>query len=50
MLALYLVAYIVTDWTIAELVRVTATRLLSHFVAPALFLVAAALHVTQSRA
>ncbi|HJQ38054.1 MAG TPA: hypothetical protein VKB93_13025 [Thermoanaerobaculia bacterium] len=50
MLALYLVAYIVTDWSIAELVRVTATRLLSHFVAPALFLVAAALHVTQSRA
>jgi hypothetical protein len=50
MLALYLVAYIVTDWMIVELVRVTATRLLSHFVAPALFLVAAALHVTQSRA
>jgi hypothetical protein len=50
MLVLYLIAYIVTDWTIAELVRVTATRLLSHFTAPALFLVAAALHVTQSRA
>lgn len=50
MLVLYLVAYIVTDWEIAELVRVTATRLLSHFVAPSLYLVAAALHVTQSRA
>src|SRR5436189_290949 len=49
MLTLYTLAYVVTDWTIAELVRVTATRLLSHFVAPALFLIAAALHVTQSK-
>jgi hypothetical protein len=49
MLTLYTLAYVVTDWIIAELVRVTATRLLAHFVAPALFLIAAALHVTQSK-
>jgi hypothetical protein len=48
MLAIYFLAYVVTDWTIAELVRVTASRLLSHFVVPALFLIAAALHVSQS--
>jgi len=44
MLTLYTLAYVVTDWAIAELVRVTATRLLAHFVAPALFLIAAATH------
>jgi hypothetical protein len=49
MLMLYTLAYVVTDWTIAELVRVTATRLLSHFVAPVLFLIASALHVTQPK-
>ena len=48
MLALYCVAYLVTDWEVAELVRVTASRLLTHFVVPSLFLIAAALHVTQS--
>jgi len=45
MLLFYLVAYVISDWSVADLVRVTAARLISHLLGPALVLIGA---MTQS--
>ena len=42
MLGLYCAVYVATEWVTAELIAVTANRLLMHLVAPGLFLLALA--------
>jgi len=41
-LAVYCAVYVATDWIVADLIAVTANRLLMHLFAPALFLIALA--------
>ena len=49
MLAVYIGVYIATEWVVADLIAVTANRLLMHLAAPALFLLALAAQWTRTK-
>jgi hypothetical protein len=48
MLAVYAGVYVATEWVVADLIAVTADRLLMHVIAPALTLIALATYRTKS--
>ncbi|MEA2163812.1 MAG: hypothetical protein QOK37_1939 [Thermoanaerobaculia bacterium] len=49
MLAVYIGVYVATEWVVADLIAVTANRLLMHLIAPALFLLALVAQWTRTK-
>ncbi|MEA2336919.1 MAG: hypothetical protein QOE82_926, partial [Thermoanaerobaculia bacterium] len=50
MLAIYTTVYVTTAWVPSELIAVTADRLMTHVIAPSLFLLALAIRETGTSA